>query len=59
MKLRFISPTTHGVIDYAAAIALVTAPFLLGKDLMQHIIMPTRRLYLVVALSANGKLSSI
>ena len=29
MKLRFISPTTHGVIDYAAAIALVIAPFLL------------------------------
>jgi hypothetical protein len=30
MKLRFISPTSHGIIDYAAAIALVTAPFLLG-----------------------------
>ena len=29
MKLRFISPTAHGIIDYAAAIALVTAPFLL------------------------------
>src|SRR5690348_3366041 len=30
MKLRFISPTTHGIIDYAAAISLLTAPFLLG-----------------------------
>lgn len=30
MKLRFISPTTHGFIDYAAAIALVIAPLLLG-----------------------------
>lgn len=29
MKLRFISPTNHGLVDYAAAVALITAPFLL------------------------------
>ncbi|GAB4248645.1 MAG: hypothetical protein Tsb0034_28050 [Ekhidna sp.] len=30
MKLRFISPTIHGVIDYSAAVALTVSPFLLG-----------------------------
>jgi len=30
MKLRFISPTLHGVVDYSAAAALITAPILLG-----------------------------
>ena len=30
MKLRIISPTTHGIIDYSAAIGLITAPLLLG-----------------------------
>ena len=30
MKLRFISPTLHGVIDYSAAVALILGPFLLG-----------------------------
>lgn len=30
MKLRFISPTTHGLIDYSAAVALIAGPFLLG-----------------------------
>lgn len=29
MKLRFISPTNHGLVDYAAAVALITLPFLL------------------------------
>lgn len=30
MKLRMISPTAHGVIDYLAAIGLISAPFILG-----------------------------
>lgn len=30
MKLRFISPTVHGIIDYTAAIALIASPFLLN-----------------------------
>ena len=30
MRLRFISPTVHGIIDYSAAVALITGPFLLG-----------------------------
>lgn len=30
MKLRFLSPTNHGIVDYAAAIALIIAPFLLS-----------------------------
>jgi hypothetical protein len=30
--MRFLSPTIHGFIDYAAAIALIVAPFLLLPD---------------------------
>ncbi len=30
MKLRFISPTVHGLIDYSAAGALIASPFILG-----------------------------
>lgn len=29
MKLRFISKSFHGVIDYVAAIALITSPYIL------------------------------
>ena len=29
MKLRFITPTVHGIIDYTAAVALISSPFLL------------------------------
>jgi|SRR5690606_1049997 len=30
MKLRFLSPANHGIVDYLAAVALITAPFILG-----------------------------
>jgi hypothetical protein len=30
MKLRFITPTLHGVADYTAGFGLIIAPFLLG-----------------------------
>ncbi|WPU96943.1 hypothetical protein SNE25_15585 [Mucilaginibacter sabulilitoris] len=30
MKLRFLSPTNHGIVDYAAAVALIGGPFILG-----------------------------
>lgn len=30
MKLRFITPTLHGVADYTAGLGLMVAPFLLG-----------------------------
>ncbi len=30
MKLQFITPTLHGVLDYAAAIALILAPQVLS-----------------------------
>ncbi len=30
MKLRFITPTLHGVADYTAGLGLIIAPFLLG-----------------------------
>ncbi|WP_228236545.1 hypothetical protein [Allomuricauda sp. M10] len=30
MKLRFITPTLHGVADYTAGLSLLVAPFLLG-----------------------------
>lgn len=29
MRLRFISPTIHGIIDYSAAVGLISAPFIL------------------------------
>lgn len=30
MNIRFLTPTWHGVVDYAAAAALLTMPFVLG-----------------------------
>lgn len=30
MKLRILSKTNHGIVDYTAAVALVVAPFILG-----------------------------
>src|ERR1700754_749565 len=30
MKLRFLSPANHGIVDYLAAISLIVAPFVLG-----------------------------
>ena len=30
--LRFLTPTLHGALDYAAAAALIVLPFLLGFD---------------------------
>jgi hypothetical protein len=30
MKLQFLSPTLHGVLDYLAAGALIALPFILG-----------------------------
>lgn len=30
MKLRFISPTMHGLVDYGAAVGLILIPFALG-----------------------------
>lgn len=32
MKLQFLNPTLHGVLDYLAAGALIVLPFLLGFD---------------------------
>lgn len=37
MKLKFITPDLHGVLDYAAALALIIAPFILG--LQEHSIL--------------------
>jgi hypothetical protein len=30
MNTRFLSPTLHGIVDYAAAAGLLTMPFVLG-----------------------------
>jgi hypothetical protein len=30
MNIRFLTPTLHGVVDYLAAAALLTMPFVLG-----------------------------
>ena len=32
ITLRFLTPTLHGALDYAAAAALIVLPFLLGFD---------------------------
>lgn len=32
MKLQFLNPTLHGILDYLAAGALIVLPFLLGFD---------------------------
>lgn len=29
MKLKFLSPTNHGIVDYLAAVTLIIAPFIL------------------------------
>ena len=29
MKLRFLSPANHGIVDYLAAVALIVSPFIL------------------------------
>lgn len=30
--MRFITPSLHGILDYAAAIALIVLPFILGLE---------------------------
>jgi len=30
MSVRFLTPNLHGVVDYAAAVGLITMPFVLG-----------------------------
>lgn len=30
MDIRFLTPTFHGIVDYVAAAALITLPFVLG-----------------------------
>jgi len=37
MKLRFITPTLHGVADYTAGLGLIVAPFLLGLGESSHV----------------------
>lgn len=32
MKLQFLNPTLHGILDYLAAGALISLPFVLGFD---------------------------
>ena len=31
-RMRFLTPTVHGALDYAAAVGLIAFPFLLGFD---------------------------
>ncbi|WP_422349500.1 SPW repeat domain-containing protein [Flagellimonas sp.] len=37
MKLRFITPTLHGVADYSAGLGLMIAPFLLNLGASSHL----------------------
>lgn len=57
MKLRFISPKNHGLIDYAAAIALIASPFLLNlgtsNPLAQWISVITGAVVILVSISTR------
>lgn len=57
MKLRFLSPTNHGIVDYLAAVALIVSPFILGlgssNPLASWISVFTGILVIIVSLSTN------
>lgn len=61
MKLRFISPTVHGIIDYSAALALIFSPFLLGLGesaaMAKWLSVATGVAVLVVSLNTTYKFS--
>lgn len=57
MKLRFLSPTNHGIVDYLAAVALIVSPFVLqlgsSNPLALWISVITGALVIVVSMATN------
>ena len=57
MKLRFLSPTNHGIVDYLAAVALIALPFILqlgsSNPLAQWISIVTGILVIIVSLATK------
>lgn len=57
MKFRFLSPANHGLVDYAAAIGLITAPFVLklggSNPLAFWLSVLTGILVIIVSLGTN------
>lgn len=57
MRLRFLSPANHGIVDYLAAIILIISPFLLGlgssNSLAPWISVVTGILVIVVSMATN------
>src|SRR5690606_33960214 len=57
MKLRFLSPTNHGIVDYLAAVALIGAPFILqlgaSASLAKWVSVSTGVLVIIVSLATN------
>lgn len=57
MKLRFLSPTNHGIVDYLAAVALIVSPFVLqlgsSNALAPWISVVTGVLVIVVSMATN------
>lgn len=57
MKLRFLSPTNHGIVDYLAAVALIVAPFILqlgsSNPLAPWISVVTGILVIIVSLATK------
>jgi hypothetical protein len=57
MKLRFLSPTNHGIVDYLAAVALIVSPFILqlgsSNPLAPWISVVTGLVVVIVSLATN------
>ena len=57
MSLRFLSPTNHGIVDYLAAVALITSPFILqlgsSNPMAPWISVATGVLVIIVSLATN------
>ena len=57
MKLRFLSPTNHGIVDYLAAVALIVSPFILqlgsSNPFAPWISVITGILVIIVSLATN------
>ena len=57
MKLRFLSPANHGIVDYLAAVALIVSPFILqlgsGNPLARWISVVTGIVVIIVSLATK------
>lgn len=63
MKLRFLSPTNHGIVDYLAAVALIVSPFVLqlgsSSPLAPWISVATGILVIIVSMATNYRYGAL